>query len=63
MKPGDIIRIKDDHHADPGMFGIVIEDYAKSANNRGKAFRIFLSSGRIKTKMVKNLEVVNEASD
>ena len=61
MKPGDIIRIKDDHHADPGMFGIGIEDYAKTEHNRGKAFRILLSSGRIKTKMVKNLEVINES--
>ena len=61
MKPGDIIKVKDDHHVDGGMFGIVIKDYAKTEYNRGKAFRILLSSGRIKTKMVKNLEVINES--
>jgi len=58
VKPGDIIRVKDDHHVDCGMFGLVLVDFAKTPGNRGKAFRILLSDGKIKTKMSKNLEVI-----
>jgi len=62
VKVGDVVRIKLSHHADPGMIGTVIEDFAKTDHNLGKAFRVLLSNGKIKTKMAKNLEVLNENS-
>ena len=62
VKVGDVVRIKLSHHADPGMIGTVIEDFAKTDHNLGKAFRVLLSNGKIKTKMAKNLEVLNEDS-
>ena len=48
VKVGDIVRVKLSHHADPGMIGTIIEDYAKSQHNLGKAFRILFSDGKIK---------------
>ena len=62
VKIGDVVRVNLSHHADPGMIGTVIEDYAKSSHNIGKAFRVLFSSGEIKTKMAKNLEVISENS-
>ena len=62
MKIGDIIRVKLEHHADPGIIGMILEDFAKSEQNRGKAFRVLLSNGKIKVKMAKNLEVVSEVN-
>ena len=61
MKVGDAVKVKESHHADPGMVGIVLEDFARSKHNRGKAWRILLSDGRIKTKMSTNLEVISES--
>lgn len=60
VKVGDIVRVKLSHHADPGMIGTIIEDYAKSQHNLGKAFRILFSNGKIKTKFSKDLEVISE---
>ena len=60
VKIGDVVKVKLSHHADPGMIGTVIEDYAKSSHNTGKAFRVLFSDGKIKTKMAKNLEVISE---
>ena len=60
MKPGDIIKVKDDHHVDRGMIGLVLSDFAKTPGNRGKAFRVLLSDGRVRPKMVKNVEVICE---
>ena len=60
MKVGDIIRVKDDHHVDPGMIGLVLVDFAKTPGNRGKAFRVLLSDGRVRPKMVRNVEVISE---
>ena len=60
MKIGDVIKVKSTHHADPNCIGIIIESWASSAHNRGKAWRIFFSDGRIKTKLATSLEVVNE---
>ena len=63
MKVGDAVKVKDSHHADPGMMGILLEDFAKSAHNRGKAFRVLLSDGRIATKMARNLEVIAKSEE
>jgi hypothetical protein len=61
VKVGDAVKVKESHHADPGMVGILLEDFARSKFNRGKAWRVLLCDGRIKTKMSQNLEIISES--
>lgn len=61
IRVGDIVRIKISYYVHPGMVGTVIEDYAMTNHNTGKAFRLLLANGKIKTIMAKNLEVISES--
>tara|TARA_Y100001970_G_C14237255_1_gene862586 strand:- start:2152 stop:2340 length:189 start_codon:yes stop_codon:yes gene_type:complete len=61
MKVGDIVKVKNEHHSHPGMIGVVLEDFSRTTHNKGKAFRILFSDGKIRTKMARSLEIINEA--
>ena len=56
MKIGDIIKVVDNHHSNPGMIGLILEDFGKTPHNKGKAWKVFLANGKIRTKMAKHLE-------
>ena len=60
MKVGDLIKVIAVHWSRGGEAGILIEDVFPSSDNKGKAWRILFSDGRIKTKLAKHLEVVDE---
>ena len=61
MKIGDLVRVKEDHWSEKGEVGIIIEEIFPSSNtNKGKAFRILFSSGKVRPKLRKQLELQNE---
>ena len=60
MKVGDMIRVQQGHWSDGGMIGILLEDQFPSEFNKGKAWKVLFSNGKIKTKLGKHLEVINE---
>jgi len=56
VKVGDLVRVSEAHWHSPGQVGIIINDlFAK-----GKAFKVLFSDGRIRSKLKKSLEVINE---
>ena len=56
MKTGDLVRVSETHWHSPGQIGIIVKDlFAK-----GKAFKVLFSDGRIRSKLKKSLEVINE---
>lgn len=59
MEVGDAVRVKFEHHNRPGWIGVILEDFARSTMNKGKAFRIIFTDGKVRTLMAKNLEVIN----
>ena len=62
MKIGDLVRVKEDHWSEKGEVGIIIEEIFPSSNtNKGKAFRILFSSGKVRPKLRKQLELLNES--
>ena len=62
MKIGDLVRVKEDHWSEKGEVGIIIEEICPSSNtNKGKAFRILFSSGKVRPKLRKQLELLNES--
>ena len=61
MKPGDLVKVKEAHWSQRGEVGIILEElFPESESNRGKAFRILFSSGIIRPKLWKQLELLNE---
>ena len=57
MKIGDLVKVKTSHWSDPGLIGIIVYDL----NNKGRAFKILLSDGRIRPKIANQLELINES--
>ena len=56
MKSGDLVRVSETHWNAPGQMGIIVRDLF----DRGKAFKVLFSDGRLMSKLRKNLEVINE---
>jgi len=56
VKVGDLVRVSETHWRTPGQMGIIVRDLF----DRGKAFKVLFSDGRIASKLRKSLEVVNE---
>mgnify|MGYP001357623334 CR=1 FL=1 len=56
MKVGDLVRVSEAHWRTPGQMGIIVRDLF----DKGKAFKVLFSDGRITSKLRKNLEVVSE---
>ena len=57
MKLGDLVRVNECHWQDAGMIGIIVYDL----KNKGKAFKVLLSTGVIRPKMRKQMEVISES--
>ena len=57
MKIGDLVKVKTSHWSDPGLIGIIVYDL----NNKGRAFKILLSDGRIRPKIANQLELISES--
>ena len=61
MKIGDVVRVKEEHWSEKGEIGIIIEEiFPSSKTNKGKAFRILFGSGKVRPKLRKQLELLNE---
>lgn len=56
MKVGDLVRVSETHWRSPGQMGIIVRDLF----DKGNAFKVLFSDGRMASKLRKNLEVVNE---
>ncbi len=56
MKIGDLVRVSETHWRTPGQIGIIVKDLF----DRGKAFKVLFSDGRMASKLKKNLELINE---
>ena len=56
MKVGDLVRVSEAHWHSHGQVGIIINDLLA----KGKAFKVLFSDGRIRSKLKKSLEVINE---
>ena len=56
MKVGDLVRVSETHWRSPGQLGIIVRDLF----DRGKAFKVLFSDGRLASKLRKNLEVISE---
>lgn len=56
MKVGDLVRVSETHWRAPGQIGIIV----RNLFDRGKAFKVLFSDGSLRSKLKKNLEVVNE---
>lgn len=62
MKVGDLVRVKEEHWSEKGQVGVIVEElFPHSDKASGKAFRVLFGSGRIRPKLQKQLEVVNES--
>ncbi len=61
MKIGDCVRVKEEHWSEKGEVGIIIEElFPDSRKNKGKAFRILFGGSKIRPKLQKQLELINE---
>ena len=56
MKVGDLVSVSETHWRTPGQIGIIVRDLF----DRGKAFKVLFSDGRLASKLRKNLEVISE---
>jgi hypothetical protein len=56
VKIGDLVRVSETHWRTPGQIGIIVKDLF----DRGKAFKVLFSDGRMASKLKKNLELINE---
>ncbi len=62
MKIGDLVRVKEEHWANRGQVGLLVEELNfLDKNNKGKAFRILFPNGTIRPKLIKQLELINES--
>ena len=57
MKVGDLVRVSEAHWRKPGQMGIIVRDLF----DKGKAFKVLFSDGRMASKLRKHLEVVSES--
>jgi len=57
VKVGDIVRVLESHWNDAGLIGIIVHDL----KDKGTAFKVLLSHGRIRPKMAKQLELIYES--
>ncbi len=57
MKLGDLVRVKESHWQAKGMIGIIVHDL----EGKGKAFKVLLENGRLRPKLAKQLELLNES--
>jgi hypothetical protein len=57
VKVGDLVKVKESHWNDAGLIGIIVHDI----KNKGAAFKVLLSHGRIRPKMFKQLELLSES--
>lgn len=63
MKLGDLVRVKEEHWSNKGEIGVIIaEIFPESPTNKGKAFRILFQGGKIRPKLAKQLEIINESN-
>lgn len=61
MKPGDLVRVKEEHWSNKNEIGVIVEElFAGSEKNSGKAFKILFPGGKIRPKLAKQLELLNE---
>lgn len=56
MKVGDLVRVSETHWRAPGQIGIIVRSLFYS----GKAFKVLFSNGTLRSKLEKDLEVINE---
>ena len=56
MRVGDLVRVSETHWRAPGQVGII----GRNLFSRGKAFKVLFSDGSLRSKLKKNLEVINE---
>ena len=62
MKVGDLVRVKVIHWSNKGEVGVIVEElFPNSATNSGKAFKVLFPSGKIRPKLSKQLEKINES--
>ena len=61
MKIGDLVQVTGPHWhlsgEDPGRVGIIIHDLA----GKGRAFKVLLSNGKIRSKLENQLELLSES--
>ena len=56
MKIGDLVRVSEKHWREPGEIGIIVHDLEQ----RGRAFKVLFGNGKIRPKLAKQLELLNE---
>ena len=56
MKIGDLVRVGKNHWQIPGEIGIIVHDL----ENKGRAFKVLFGNGKIRPKLAKQLELLNE---
>ncbi len=62
MKVGDLVKVKQEHWANRGELGVIVEEmFPDSESNKGKAFKVLFSSGKIRPKLHKQLEMISES--
>lgn len=55
MKVGDLIKVKDTHWRESGRIGIIISEL----NNKGFAFKVLLSNGKILPKLANQIDLIS----
>jgi len=62
MKVGDLVKVKVEHWSNKNEIGVIVEEFfPRSEANKGKAFKILFPNGKIRPKLAKQLELINEA--
>jgi len=62
MKIGDLVRVKDEHWAQKGEIGIILEAiFPESERNKKKAFRVLFAGGLVRPKLSRQLELLSES--
>ena len=56
MKVGDLVRVGENHWQIPGEIGIIVHDLEE----KGRAFKVLFGNGKIRPKLAKQLELLNE---
>ncbi len=57
MKVGDLVIVNEAHWRTPGKMGIIVRDLF----DKGNAFKVLFSDGKMSSKLRKNLEVLSES--
>ncbi len=61
MKIGDLVKVKEEHWSNRGEVGIIIEEIYKDGKNKGKAWRILFPGGKLRPKLTKHMDILNES--